>query len=84
MEALYLLIPMALVLVLLVVGILWWATHSGQFDDLDSPAVGVLLDDDDHVSASANPNISSSASSTSSTKASTNTPAPPSPGAPRS
>lgn len=46
MSILYLMIPMG---VLIVVGALWayfWAVNSGQFDDLDSPAWRILLDDD--------------------------------------
>jgi cbb3-type cytochrome oxidase maturation protein len=43
---LYLMIPMG---VLIVAGALWaffWAIDSGQFDDLESPAWRILLDDD--------------------------------------
>lgn len=46
MSILYFLVPMG---VLIVVGALWaffWAVDSGQFDDLDSPAWRILLDDD--------------------------------------
>lgn len=46
MSILYLLVPMG---VLIVAGALWaffWAVDSGQFDDLDSPAWRILLDDD--------------------------------------
>ncbi|MFP4598204.1 MAG: cbb3-type cytochrome oxidase assembly protein CcoS [Persicimonas sp.] len=25
----------------------WWATRSGQFDDLETPAVRILLDEDE-------------------------------------
>ncbi len=47
MEILYLLIPLALVLVVLIVGALLWAIRSGQFDDLEGPAHRILMDDDD-------------------------------------
>lgn len=46
MSILYFLVPMG---VLIVVGALWaffWAVDSGQFDDLESPAWRILLDDD--------------------------------------
>lgn len=46
MSILYFLVPMG---VLIVAGALWaffWAVDSGQFDDLDSPAWRILLDDD--------------------------------------
>lgn len=46
MSILYFMIPMG---VLIVIGALWaffWAVDSGQFDDLESPAWRILLDDD--------------------------------------
>lgn len=46
MSILYLLIPLGLILLTLAVGAFFWATRSGQFDDLDSPAWSVVLDDD--------------------------------------
>lgn len=46
MNILYLLIPLALVLLAIFVGLFFWATKSGQFDDLDSPAMRPVLDDD--------------------------------------
>jgi cbb3-type cytochrome oxidase maturation protein len=46
MEILYLLIPLSLVLVFAVGGAFWWALQNGQFDDLDTPAHRVLMDDD--------------------------------------
>ena len=47
MNILYLLIPLALVLLAVAVWAFFWAVGSGQFDDLDTPAVRILLDDDD-------------------------------------
>jgi cbb3-type cytochrome oxidase maturation protein len=44
-EVLYLLIPLALLLVAIIVGTFWWATHSDQFDDLEGPAYRILMDD---------------------------------------
>jgi len=43
---LYLLIPLGLLLLGLAVAAFFWAVGSGQFDDLDSPAMSVIMDDD--------------------------------------
>jgi len=43
---LYLLIPLGLLLLAIAVAAFFWATRSGQFDDLDSPGWSVVLDDD--------------------------------------
>lgn len=47
MPALYLLIPVAVVLVGLAIWVFFWAVDSGQYDDLDSPAHSILFDDED-------------------------------------
>ncbi|MGA6097068.1 cbb3-type cytochrome oxidase assembly protein CcoS [Stutzerimonas marianensis] len=47
MAALYILIPVAVVLVALAIWVFFWAVDSGQYDDLDSPAHSILFDDDD-------------------------------------
>lgn len=46
MSILYLLIPLGIVTVALAVWAFFWAVRSGQFDDLETPAVQILLDDD--------------------------------------
>ena len=46
MSILYLLIPLALLLLGGAVWAFFWAVGSGQFDDLDTPAMRILLDDD--------------------------------------
>ena len=46
MSILYLLIPLALLLLGAAVWAFFWAVGSGQFDDLDTPAIRVVLDDD--------------------------------------
>lgn len=46
MTILYLLIPLGLILVSIAVAAFFWATRSGQFDDLDSPGWSVVMDDD--------------------------------------
>ena len=47
MEILPLLIGVSIVAVIAVAGIFVWAVRSGQFDDLDTPAVGILTDEDE-------------------------------------
>ena len=46
MTILFLLIPLGLLLLAIAVGAFFWATRSGQFDDLDTPGWSVVLDDD--------------------------------------
>jgi cbb3-type cytochrome oxidase maturation protein len=46
MSVLYFLIPLALLLLGGAVWAFFWAVGSGQFDDLDTPAVRVVVDDD--------------------------------------
>ncbi len=46
MNILYVLIPLALLILGAAVWAFFWAVGSGQFDDLDSPAMRILLDDD--------------------------------------
>ena len=46
MSILYVLIPLALILLGLAVWAFFWAVGSGQFDDLDTPAVRIVMDDD--------------------------------------
>jgi cbb3-type cytochrome oxidase maturation protein len=45
MNIIYLLLPLALILALFFVGLFLWANKRDQFDDLDSPAQKILLDD---------------------------------------
>lgn len=46
MEVLYLLVPLAMLIVALMVVIFFWAVRSGQFDDLEGPAHRIIMDDD--------------------------------------
>ena len=46
MNILYLLIPLGLLLLGAAVLVFFWAVGSGQYDDLESPAVSVIMDDD--------------------------------------
>ncbi len=47
MEVIYFLIPVMILLGLVMVGVFFWATRSGQYDDLEGPANRILMDDDD-------------------------------------
>lgn len=47
MSVVYILLPVAVVLAIAAVGAFIWAVRRGQFDDLDTPAVRVLHDDED-------------------------------------
>ena len=47
MDALYVMIPIAIVIVALAIRLLFWAVDSGQYDDMDGPAHSILFDDED-------------------------------------
>ncbi len=47
MSVIYILLPAAVVLSIAAVGAFIWAVRRGQFDDLDTPAVRILHDDED-------------------------------------
>lgn len=46
MSVLYIVLPLALLIVGVAVAAFVWATARGQFDDLDTPSVRMLHDDD--------------------------------------
>lgn len=46
MGILFVLIPLSLMLLVVAVAVFFWAVRNGQFDDLDSPAYRILMDDD--------------------------------------
>ncbi len=46
MSVLYLVVPLALLVVLAAVIVFAWAARRGQFDDLDTPALRILHDDE--------------------------------------
>ena len=46
MSMLYVLIPLAVMLLAVAIAALLWAIKSGQFDDLESHGWSVVLDDD--------------------------------------
>jgi cbb3-type cytochrome oxidase maturation protein len=45
-DVLFLLIPLSVVLVFVIGAVFWLALKGGQFDDLESPGLNVVLDDD--------------------------------------
>ena len=45
MSVIFLVLPLALLIVGIAVAAFVWATRRGQFDDLDTPAVRILHDD---------------------------------------
>ena len=46
MSVLYFLVPIALVLVGIALVAFRWAARDGQFDDMDTPPVRILFDED--------------------------------------
>jgi cbb3-type cytochrome oxidase maturation protein len=46
LEILYLLIPLAMVLLVIIAAFFFWSVKSGQMDDLEGPAYRILMDDD--------------------------------------
>ena len=47
MTILYILVPVAIVLVIIAICVFNWAVNNGQYDDLDGPAHSILFDDED-------------------------------------
>lgn len=47
MSIVFVLIPLALVLLVAALGAFFWAVRHEQFDDLETPAMRILLDDDE-------------------------------------
>jgi cbb3-type cytochrome oxidase maturation protein len=52
-ETIFVLLPLALLIAAIAVCLFIWAARSGQFDDLDTPAVRILFDDEAPRPASA-------------------------------
>lgn len=55
MNIIYVLIPLSIVLMVLAVVFFFWAVKNGQFDDLDTPALDVLDEDEPQDSSSEQP-----------------------------
>jgi cbb3-type cytochrome oxidase maturation protein len=47
MSVVYIALPVSLLLVLAAVAAFVWSLRSGQFDDLETPSVRLLMDDQD-------------------------------------
>jgi cbb3-type cytochrome oxidase maturation protein len=48
MDIIYLLLPVALIIVIIIIAVFFWAVKSDQFEDLEGPAHRILMDDDDN------------------------------------
>jgi cbb3-type cytochrome oxidase maturation protein len=48
-DILYLLIPVSAVLVLVILGVFAWASHAGQFDDVEAEGRRILAPESDPV-----------------------------------
>lgn len=46
MDIIYLLLPVALIIVIIIIAVFYWAVKSDQFEDLEGPAHRILMDDD--------------------------------------
>lgn len=46
MSVMFVLLPVALLFAAVAVGVFVWAARAGQFDDLETPSVRILHDDD--------------------------------------
>lgn len=49
MEVLFVVLPLAILMAGGALAAFFWAVHRGQFDDLDTPAHRVILDQDTHL-----------------------------------
>ena len=45
MDILFVLIPLSVVLVLMILGVLWWAIYTGQLEDLEGEGERILHED---------------------------------------
>ena len=57
------LLPLALLIAVIAVGFFIWAAQTGQFDDLDTPAIRILFDDDEASATDAKADPRSAAAS---------------------
>lgn len=55
METIFVLLPLALLIAAIAVGFFIWAARTGQFDDLETPAVRILFDDEEPRRAGTRP-----------------------------
>jgi len=45
MDILFLLVPLSVILVLVILGGLWWAIYSGQFEEIEAEGERILHED---------------------------------------
>ena len=45
MDILFLLVPLSVALVFFILAALWWAVHSGQFEDIEAEGERILRND---------------------------------------
>jgi cbb3-type cytochrome oxidase maturation protein len=50
MDAIFVLLPLAVLIAAIAVGFFVWAARTGQFDDLETPAIRILFDDEEPTS----------------------------------
>lgn len=55
MSVIYIVLPLAILIASAAVLAFIWAVRRGEFDDLDTPAVRILFDDDDEPRATRGP-----------------------------
>jgi cbb3-type cytochrome oxidase maturation protein len=56
-SVIFLVLPLALIVVLAAVAAFAWAARRGQFDDLETPAIRMLYDEEEQVSSKADPKV---------------------------
>ena len=49
MDVIYILLPIALILVVVIIWIFMWAVKSDQFEDLEGPAHRIIMEKDDEI-----------------------------------
>jgi cbb3-type cytochrome oxidase maturation protein len=64
MSVIYVLIPLAIIIVGIAIGIFFWAVKSNQFDDLERQGYSILFDDDIKPNTASTTNTSDSVDST--------------------
>ena len=57
MEIIYYLIPMAVLIVIGIVGGLFWAVKTGQFDDMEGPAHRIIMDEEEYPDDAEDENV---------------------------
>jgi cbb3-type cytochrome oxidase maturation protein len=50
MDVIFVLLPLAMLIAAIAVALFVWAARTGQFDDLETPAIRILFDDEEPTS----------------------------------